>query len=243
MSTELKSAQFLSAQFQQDLQDAVAGPPEPQSTVTESSSPPAFHRPPRRQDGVVSFITWTLAIFGGFGACGGAWSLYSYATSPPELEQVQNAFAGNPELEKAFAGHPGFQMQQEILNRTIAAREKCSPVVYFNMVLRVLVGIGFIASCVCLLTYRRGACSLAALCCVAAIIYNISSVVLTYLMMPSLDGIAGMPPRAGFFAVLIGVGVTAAVSLFKSGFYLFFALYLSKPNIKAMYDEVDMVAA
>lgn len=229
MSTELKSAQYLPAEYAEDLKTITQEAQPEQSVATESVSQPEFHRTAKRRDGVLSFITWTLAIFGGAGVVGGALALAGYAMSSQNRDEVIRMYERQPLAE------------QEILRRTFAAQEKYEAVIYFNMALRILVGVGFIFSCIFLYTYRANASSFAALCCVAAIFYNISTIVMTWLTMPSFEGIGDLPPEVGAFAGAIGIGVVAIFAFIKIGLYAFFAAYLSKQNIKAIFEPVEAV--
>ena len=235
MPTEqLSSAQYLPAEYIEDPQPENSGP----AAVAQAAAAnrlqerpvgihelPAFKKLASDGTGVLIFITAALAILGIVGVLGGGWAIAEWAT----IDQAETA--------EVLSQLP--QMQQELFHRVIDAQQKYKLVVFFNMGLRVLIGIGFVASCIFLWKNRTNANSFAAMCCIAAIFYNISIVVTTWLITPSFEGIGNLPSQISSFVGAFGIGLVAVFAFCKIGLYAFFAAYLSKKNIAALFEDED----
>ncbi len=224
MTTELSSAKYLPAELQEGY---VAQESDIQATVLGHAiaDPSQSFRPARKTPtGFVTFIACFLTLAGVLGVIGGAFG----AIGQTVVANIDTAQISNSMSSKG--------QEAVVYRRAIETLKKFSLVVYLHNGICVLVGLGFIASCFLLMKRHPDASSFAATACMAAIFYNCLTVVVTWVTMPSFEGMSGIPDGAATMALAIAVGFSAFIALMKIGFYGFLIAYLSKPSIKAIYE-------
>lgn len=231
MSTELSSAKYLSPEL---VQPAVETAPIAATAAAEGApdySPAPFAAPTAyaaqpsgaKWTVMLSVITMLLGLAGFFGVLGGSFGALGHL-----------ALTNNDSIQQAaFKGHQG--EEAIIMQRTLAKREQFSTVILLHNGVCVLIGLGFLASCVLLALRKTDANSFASTMCFAAIFYNGLTLVVAYLLLPSFENLPNMPDGAAGIAWSVAIGATAMVTLFKIGTYVFMMNYLSKSKIKALF--------
>lgn len=231
MTTELSSAKYLPAELTEtlDYSTATGGVADPSKPLGGGYQP---HRPTRKPSpGMISVIAVFLAIAGFIGILGGAFgALGQLGIDNMDTAKMTSAYRGQ--------GH-----QAETYRRTIENRKRFSLVGYMHNGICVLVGFGFLASCFLLKANRPDANSFASTACIAAIFYNLLTIVVTWLTMPSLQGISGLSDEAASFAFVFAIGFTAVLTLMKIGLYTGIIAYMSSAGVKAAYQPQVEAAA
>lgn len=243
MTTELSSAKYFNPELTASLGlndpegnsqvpvtgHSIADPSKPVNAYATPGHVPAQKASPM----FVTVIACFLALAGIVGVLGGAFGAVGQAAiASMDTSQMAQAMGGS-----------GQAQQFETYSRTVATLKNFSLVIYLHNGICALVGAGFLASCFFLLTHRPEANSFASTACFAAIFYNCLTVVVTWVTFPSLEGMSGMPDGAAAMAMTIAIGVTAFVAMFKICCYGFMIFYLSKPNVKAVFQPVVPEAA
>jgi len=243
MSTELSSAKYLPPELTENV-DVVVGNSEVEVAIAghqiadpsqplQASPAPNYAevvtaaRRPTQTPTLVSAIMIFLAIAGVIGVISSLFGVMGQlAVSSIDVHEMTSAMQGNSQ-------------QAEIMRRTIATQQQFSLVVFLHNGICFLVGIGFLASCVLLNKKRIDANSFASTACFAAIFYNILTLVVTWVMMPSLKGIPDLPEDAMAVGVAIAMGIAVVFTAIKLGFYGLIIAYLSSASVKAVYAPAD----
>lgn len=229
MTTELSSAKYLSPEYLQEPGvDGNTAPPvatEANSTIYSQETPtnaPALRQKPRLTTGLI-IVALLLGLFGFSGVVGGSFGALGQVAitnaDPATLSKLQTRSGKDTVVYK----------------RTIENLKQFSTVVYFHYGLCFLVGLGFLASSVMLLARKADANSFASTVCLAAIMYNCLTMVVTWLTMPSFKGLKGVPEGAAEFAFYAAIGATAVFVVIKIGIYLGLVAFFSKERVKAVY--------
>ena len=232
MTTELSSAKYLPAEltegFYNDAQESdVTGQSIADPSQAYASS--GYQQPTRKAStGLVTFFACFLALAGIIGIFSGVFGAIGQAAITS--------------VDSSQISSQGTHQQAEIIRRTLENQKKFSIVVYLHSGIRVLVGLGFVASCIVLFTRRRDADSFATTAFTAAIFYNIMTIAVTWATMPSLEGLPGIPEGTATMASAIGIGFMAIGILFKIGFYGFAIAYFSRPSVKAIFNPEPSIA-
>lgn len=182
-------------------------------------------RPPRKaSSGGISLIVGFLALAGIIGTLGGAFGI------------VGQLGIDNMKTSQITASYKGTGHHAEVYRRTIEKRKKFSIVAHMHSGICILVGLGFLASCLMLTTSSRGANSFASTACFAAIFYNVLTIVLAWLMLPSFENIRGFPEEAASVALLVAIGITVLIGVVKMAIYGVIIAYMSSSGVKAIYE-------
>lgn len=238
MNTELSSAKYFSAELAEGLginsvedgSHIIADPTEAFATSTESTvdayASPGPSRPVRRAStGLVTFFAIFLGLAGVLGV---------FSSAMGALGHTAVVSADNSAFAIPNGGH-----EAEIYRRTIEKSKQLSTVIYLHHGICLLVGLGFIASCFVLLAGKVEANSFASTACIAAIFYNCLTFVVTFISMPSFEGLSGLPEGFASTAFAAAIGVTGFFIFLKICFYVFMVVYFSKPSIKAIYAPAE----
>jgi hypothetical protein len=240
MATELSSTKYLPAELREsiglDVQEgdiAVTATDQPIADPSQAFASPSYQPSVRKPStGFVTFLACFLALAGVLGILGGAFGAVGQAAiSNSDSSQITQALSRG-----------GNRQEAEIYRRTMENQKKFSLVMYLHNGICVLVGLGFVASSIVLFTRKTEANSFAATAFCAAIFYNCMTVAVTWATMPSLKGISGMPEGAATAAFAVGVGFVAIMALVKIGFYGIAIAYLSRPNVKAIFNPQANIA-
>ena len=237
MNTELSSAKYFSAELaeglgingQQDGSETVADPTRAfTASAGVASDAYASSRPARRRStGMVTFFAIFLGLAGVLGVFGGA------------IGAIGQTVIVSTDVESLTLPNSGHGHEAVIHQRTTEKLKQLSTVIYLHYGICVLVGLGFIASCFVLFTGKVEANSFASTACIAAIFYNCLTFVVTYITMPSLEGLSGLPEGFASTAFAAAIGVTGFFIFLKICFYLFMVFYFSRPSIKAIYAPAE----
>ena len=234
MTTELSTAKYLAPDVGQvPLTEGPAPAPAPVPVATEADTPlyapvaPESAPQPVRQRPTwtvgLTIIAALLGLFGFTGAVGGAFgAIGQYGitnTDPATIAKFQKQTAS----------------QAIVYQRTIAKRKQFSTVIYFHNGMCFLVGLGFLLSAAMLFARKTEANSVASTVCLAAIMYNCLTFVVTWLTLPSFKGLPNMPEGAAQMAIGVAIAFTGVIVLFKIAMYLGFVYYFSRPRIKAVF--------
>ncbi|QEG20915.1 hypothetical protein [Mariniblastus fucicola] len=226
MTTELSSAKYLPAEYNEP-EVPVASEASLNSQASYSPGNPYTAQTQRQSSTtMLTVIACLLGLFGVVGIMGGAFGALGQVTiSNLDASQIS----------------AGMGEQAEVYRRSIETTKQFSTVIYLHNGICALVGLGFIVSCAMLLTRREDANSFASTICIAAIFYNCLTVVVTWVTLPSFEGIRGMPEGAATMATGFAVGFAVIGALIKLGVYGFIISYLSKPGIKAIFEKPETI--
>ena len=228
MTTELSSAKYFSTTYANPSSPAAQAGDESGGQVSGAYYAP---RPvTKAPTATINLIVGFLALAGIFGVMGGVFGAIGQAN----IDGMTATQAAATIKSKGY--------QNEIYRRTLENRKKLSLVSYMHSGICVLVGFGFLASCFLLMTNSTGANSFTSTACIIAIFYNLMTLVVTWLMLPSFEGVRGLPDGAGNMALFIAVGFAAVITLFKLGIYGTIIAVMSSKSVKAVYEPQAQTA-
>ena len=220
--TELQSAKYLTEAYFEEAYASLGLPSHDESTSTDMVA--AGLTPAPQWTTFLSCIVFLCGFLGGVGVVGGSTAFLGFGADNAEI------------LRQAYAQSPA---HARMMQSMIDAQLDNKPVILFNIGLQLLVGFGFIATCILLFLRHPSAYSLAVTVFTFAIFYNVTNIVVTWLVMPS--EIPGVSSSAATVAKQVALGSVALAVLVKSCVYAWVMSYLSRPNIKALFAPPQMV--